>query len=102
MPIQGRRLGLLANRLPKREQGRALTYGLVGAFAFRQTIVSDPTFVQEQGSAAARFLLAPGELANYETVVKLIAMTTTAKGLLVTCRLARFIREGADCGGDAS
>lgn len=28
-------LGLLANRLPKREQGRALTYGLVGAFAFR-------------------------------------------------------------------
>ncbi|MFO0904126.1 MAG: hypothetical protein U0939_14075 [Pirellulales bacterium] len=28
-------LGLLANRLPKRQQGRALTYGLVGAFAFR-------------------------------------------------------------------
>jgi YkoY family integral membrane protein len=28
-------LGLLAKRLPKREQARALTYGLVGAFAFR-------------------------------------------------------------------
>jgi YkoY family integral membrane protein len=28
-------LGLLAKRLPKREQGRALTYGLIGAFAFR-------------------------------------------------------------------
>jgi iron complex outermembrane receptor protein len=32
---------------------------VVGVFAFRQTIHSDPTFVQEQGSAAARFLLAP-------------------------------------------
>jgi len=32
---------------------------VVGAFAFHQTIDSDPTFVQEQGSAAARFLLAP-------------------------------------------
>jgi YkoY family integral membrane protein len=28
-------LGLLAKRLPKREQKRALTYGLVGAFIFR-------------------------------------------------------------------
>ena len=28
-------LGLLAKRLPKRMQGRALTYGLVGAFVFR-------------------------------------------------------------------
>jgi YkoY family integral membrane protein len=28
-------LGLLAKRLPKREQKRALTYGLVGAFVFR-------------------------------------------------------------------
>ena len=28
-------LGLLAKRLPKHEQPRALTYGLVGAFAFR-------------------------------------------------------------------
>jgi iron complex outermembrane receptor protein len=32
---------------------------VVGAFAFRQTIDSDPSFTQEQGSAAARFLLAP-------------------------------------------
>ena len=32
---------------------------VVGAFAFHQTIDSDPSFVQEQGSAAARFLLAP-------------------------------------------
>jgi YkoY family integral membrane protein len=28
-------LGLLAKRLPKNQQGRALTYGLVGAFVFR-------------------------------------------------------------------
>ncbi len=28
-------LGLLAKRLPKREQGPALTWGLIGAFAFR-------------------------------------------------------------------
>ena len=32
---------------------------VVGAFAFHQGIDSDPTFKQEQGSAAARFLLAP-------------------------------------------
>ena len=32
---------------------------VAGAFAFRQTIKSDPVFTQEQGSAAARFLLAP-------------------------------------------
>jgi iron complex outermembrane receptor protein len=32
---------------------------VVGAFAFRQSIDSNPTFKQEQGSAAARFLLAP-------------------------------------------
>src|SRR4029453_61237 len=32
---------------------------VVGAFAFHQTIDSDPVFKQEQGSAAARFLLAP-------------------------------------------
>lgn len=32
---------------------------VVGAFAFRQSLDSDPTFKQEQGSAAARFLLAP-------------------------------------------
>ena len=32
---------------------------VVGAFGFHQTIDSDPSFQQEQGSAAARFLLAP-------------------------------------------
>ena len=32
---------------------------VLGAFAFHQTIDSDPVFKQEQGSAAARFLLAP-------------------------------------------
>jgi iron complex outermembrane receptor protein len=32
---------------------------VVGSFAFHQTIDSDPSFTQEQGSAAARFLLAP-------------------------------------------
>src|ERR1041385_4986898 len=36
---------------------------VVGAFAFRQTINSNPTFRQEQGSAAARFLLAPSAAA---------------------------------------
>jgi iron complex outermembrane receptor protein len=36
---------------------------VVGAFAFRQTIKSDPVFTQEQGAAAARFLLAPGAAA---------------------------------------
>jgi iron complex outermembrane receptor protein len=32
---------------------------VVGGFAFRQKLNSDPVFTQEQGSAAARFLLAP-------------------------------------------
>jgi len=32
---------------------------VVGAFGFRQNLDSNPTFKQEQGSAAARFLLAP-------------------------------------------
>src|SRR6185436_10692316 len=32
---------------------------VAGGFAFRQTIDSTPSFKQEQGSAAARFLLAP-------------------------------------------
>jgi iron complex outermembrane receptor protein len=36
---------------------------VVGGFAFRQTIDSDPAFKQEQGSAAARFLLAPSAAA---------------------------------------
>ena len=35
-----------------------------GAFAFRQTLDSDPSFKQEQGSAAARFLLAPSAAAS--------------------------------------
>jgi iron complex outermembrane recepter protein len=34
-----------------------------GVFAFRQTLESDPSFKQEQGAAAARFLLAPSALA---------------------------------------
>jgi iron complex outermembrane recepter protein len=34
-----------------------------GAFAFHQKLDSNPSFEQEQGSAAARFLLAPSDLA---------------------------------------
>jgi iron complex outermembrane receptor protein len=37
---------------------------VTGAFAFRQTINSDPAFKQEQGSAAAAFLLAPSANAS--------------------------------------
>ncbi len=36
---------------------------VVGAFAFHQGIDSDPSFKQEQGAAAARFLLAPSAAA---------------------------------------
>jgi iron complex outermembrane receptor protein len=36
---------------------------VAGAFAFRQTLDSNPSFKQEQGAAAARFLLAPSALA---------------------------------------
>jgi iron complex outermembrane receptor protein len=36
---------------------------VVGAFAFHQGIDANPAFTQEQGSAAARFLLAPSALA---------------------------------------
>jgi iron complex outermembrane receptor protein len=36
---------------------------VVGAFAFRQALDSNPAFKQEQGDAAARFLLAPTALA---------------------------------------
>jgi iron complex outermembrane recepter protein len=36
---------------------------VVGAFAFRQALDSDPSFKQEQGAASARFLLAPSEAA---------------------------------------
>lgn len=37
---------------------------VVGAFAFHQSLNSSPSFKQEQGSAAARFLLAPGAAAS--------------------------------------
>jgi len=37
---------------------------VAGAFLFNQSIVSDPVIKQEQGSAAARFLLAPSANAN--------------------------------------
>ena len=36
---------------------------VAGAFAFRQTLDSNPSFKQEQGAAAARFLLAPSAAA---------------------------------------
>jgi YkoY family integral membrane protein len=38
-------LGLLAKRLPKHQQGRALTYGLVGAFLFRLLAIATATFL---------------------------------------------------------
>lgn len=38
-------LGLLARRLPEHQQKRALTYGLVGAFAFRIVAISLATFL---------------------------------------------------------
>lgn len=38
-------LGLLARRLPKSQQGRALTYGLIGAFAFRIVAISTASFL---------------------------------------------------------
>lgn len=38
-------LGLLANRLPKSQQKKALTYGLVGAFAFRIITIATATFL---------------------------------------------------------
>src|SRR3954464_1108706 len=38
-------LGLLAKRLPKRLQGRALTYGLVGALVFRMAAIGLATFL---------------------------------------------------------
>jgi iron complex outermembrane receptor protein len=37
---------------------------VVGAFAFHQALDSSPSFTQEQGDAAARFLLAPSAAAN--------------------------------------
>ena len=38
-------LGLLAKRLPKRLQGKALTYGLVGAFVFRIIAIATASFL---------------------------------------------------------
>lgn len=38
-------LGLLAKRLPKEQQPRALTYGLVGAFVFRLFAIATATFL---------------------------------------------------------
>jgi len=38
-------LGLLAKRLPKSQQPRALTYGLVGAFGFRLLAIATATFL---------------------------------------------------------
>jgi predicted tellurium resistance membrane protein TerC len=38
-------LGLLAKRLPKHQQSRALTYGLVGAFVFRFIAVGTATYL---------------------------------------------------------
>ena len=38
-------LGLLAKRLPKHQQSRALTYGLIGAFAFRFLAIGAATWL---------------------------------------------------------
>ena len=38
-------LGLLAKRLPKHQQQKALTYGLIGAFAFRFIAIAAATFL---------------------------------------------------------
>src|SRR5256885_15279967 len=38
-------LGLLAKRVPKRLQGRALTYGLVGALVFRMAAIGAATWL---------------------------------------------------------
>src|SRR5687768_16973158 len=40
-------LGLLAKRLPKHLQSRALTYGLVGAFAFRVIAIATAAWLLE-------------------------------------------------------
>ncbi len=40
-------LGLLAKRLPKSQQKRALTYGLVGAFVFRSAAIVTASFLLE-------------------------------------------------------
>lgn len=38
-------LGILAKRLPKHQQGRALTYGLVGAFVFRVIAIAMASYL---------------------------------------------------------
>ena len=38
-------LGLLAKRLPKRQQGKALTYGLVGALVFRIVAIATASYL---------------------------------------------------------
>jgi YkoY family integral membrane protein len=38
-------LGILAKRLPKHQQGKALTYGLVGAFVFRLVAVATAAYL---------------------------------------------------------
>src|SRR3954471_19883884 len=38
-------LGLLAKRLPKHQQKKALTYGLVGAFVFRSIAIATAPFL---------------------------------------------------------
>jgi YkoY family integral membrane protein len=38
-------LGLLAKRLPKKQQSKALTYGLVGAFIFRLIAIATATYL---------------------------------------------------------
>src|SRR5687768_18297089 len=38
-------LGLLAKRLPKHQQAKALTYGLVGAFVFRFLAIFTASFL---------------------------------------------------------
>ncbi len=38
-------LGVLAKRLPKHQQGRALTYGLIGAFVFRLVAIATAAYL---------------------------------------------------------
>src|SRR5256714_8870881 len=38
-------LGLLAKRLPRQMQGRALTYGLIGAFVFRLIAIGTASYL---------------------------------------------------------
>lgn len=78
-------LGLLAKRLPKTQQGRALTYGLIGAFVFRFLAI-----------ATAQYLL------NWR-IVKLIGgaylLYVSVKYFLVEFRQTK---EHDEAGGDSS